>query len=367
MRMLCFLDPLKRVRRRLAGAVSTAGVALLLGCCSVQYAQRRDLRLKEEAMIECCEAIRRHLRAWERPPDSALEPLLAQYAEHFGFPTERVSHTMGTVRVGDLDVAVQRFAPKQTSRGTVVLVHGYLDHAGVHARFVRRYAARGCTVVAYDMPGHGLSGGERAAVDSFHTYANALGTVLREVCTNAPRPLHIVAHSTGCSAVLEHLHRNQSAERPSSTDGVVLVAPLVYSWGTGPSKLGNALARPFVKRVPRIQKRVSHDPGFMRFVKHGNPLRIHSVPLAWFDALQEWQSEVEQWSPLSGTSVVVLQGTHDKVVSWRRNLKVLKRITPNATVHTVEGGFHQLLNEDAEHRRPVYEVLDRVLLGPADR
>ena len=55
-------------------------------------------------------------------------------------------------------------------RGTVVFLHGYLDHSALSLALFAFLNDRGYRIVAYDLPGHGLSGGQRAGLEDFDQY-----------------------------------------------------------------------------------------------------------------------------------------------------------------------------------------------------
>lgn len=354
-----------RRRKWLAALLPAAGL-LLLGCCTMQRLTNHDLRGATREMIETCTIIRNQLRPWEVARHAELSEAEARYADHFDLPSEGVTHHLGAIQVHSLPVAVQQFIPAGTSRGTVVLLHGYLDHSAVNSRAIEEFVDWGFTVVAYDMPGHGLSGGKSADIADFSVYADVLLAVVRTVCADTAKPLHLVAHSTGATAVLGALHQRRDDPLPDLGE-VILVAPLIHSWGEQLSAVGHAAVRPFLERVPRIQRRVSHDQHFVRKLRHGNPMRIHTVPLHWFGELRKWQQQVQRWDPLPEIEATVLQGTKDSVVAWRKNLPALRALLPAANIHTVDGAFHHLLNEDRPHREPVYTVLRKTLVELPDQ
>ena len=84
------------------------------------------------------------------------------YFEHYGLDFPGVSHTFGRLESRGRRLAGHVFLPDEP-RGTVVVLHGYLDHVGVHSRLIRFLLGTGHAVAAYDMPGHGLSSGRRAS------------------------------------------------------------------------------------------------------------------------------------------------------------------------------------------------------------
>lgn len=351
--------------RRPVWLLAAAGL-ILLGFYTLQRMNNPNLRDEARKMVETCIIIRNELRPWEQARHAEPSEAEVRYAGHFDLPNEGVTHRLGAIQFNGRPIAVQQFVPDGVPRGTVVLLHGYLDHSAVNSRAIEEFVDWGFTVVAYDMPGHGLSGGTPADIDNFTDYAEILLAVLHTVCADSAKPLHLVAHSTGAVAVLGALHQSRDEPIPDLGE-VILLAPLVHSWGERFSAVGHALARPFVKRVPRIQRRVSHDEHFSRMLRHGNPLRIQLVPLHWFGELRKWQRKVRDWPPLPEIGATVLQGTEDNVVAWQKNLSALRTLLPAAQIHTIDGAYHHLLNEDRTHRKPVYQILRKTLLKSATK
>jgi pimeloyl-ACP methyl ester carboxylesterase len=95
---------------------------------------------------------------------------------------------------------------------TVLLVHGWNGQASQMAGFVQPLVSAGYHVVAFDLPGHGVSAGGRATL---HDLAEAVRTVADRV-----QSVHaIVAHSLGATATVVAMSRGLHVER------AVLLAP----------------------------------------------------------------------------------------------------------------------------------------------
>ncbi|HEY1694458.1 MAG TPA: alpha/beta hydrolase [Polyangiaceae bacterium] len=72
----------------------------------------------------------------------------------------------------------QWWRPCFSPRAAVVIVHGLKDHSARYGVFAERLVARGFAVHAFDLRGHGHSGGSRAWVDTFEDYVNDLDAVV---------------------------------------------------------------------------------------------------------------------------------------------------------------------------------------------
>lgn len=241
--------------------------------------------------------------------------------------------------------------------GTVLLLHGYLDHALVNGRTIRLLVEAGYDVVAPDLPGHGLSDGEEAGVDDFRTYAEALRCVLAEADAAAesgtpatPGPLSVVGHSAGAAAVLAYCNRYGS---PFAS--VVFVAPLVRTVGWRAIKVALPILRLFSRRIFRRKGACSSDRDFVSF-HQADPRMAKTASLEWSRAMVDWEARLENYTRFPD-SVVAIQGTKDSVVSWRHNLRFLRRKIPGMSVNLIPGGMHCLLNEREELRRRVEALI----------
>lgn len=208
-------------------------------------------------------------------------------------------------------------------RATIIVVHGYLSHPIQTGPFTREALQRGYAVILPELHGHALSGGVRGAIDDFAAYGAMIGDVVAATAeVRPPGPLHIVAHSTGGSAVYEFLQQS-----PDPFDAVVLVAPLVYPRAYGTARVVWGALEWAMEAAPSLYE---------------DPLGIPSVPREWFEALVAWNRRRLN-DPAITRPLLVVQGTADMTVAWRRNLRELPEMFTNLTTAMVEGGEHVLL------------------------
>ncbi len=113
----------------------------------------------------------------------------------------------------------------------VVLVHGWGGRGTQLRRFIEPLLARGLSVVAYDAPGHGMTGGTESSLPHF---LRALDAVLDHL-----GPVHaLVGHSMGGAAAALTM-----ARRPDAVGrGVLIAAPASLTDAT--YRLAAALAWP---------------------------------------------------------------------------------------------------------------------------
>lgn len=274
---------------------------------------------------------------------------------------QHIHHSFGAISSSGFRIACHYYAPPPAQlNGTVLLVHGYYDHVGLYTHLLRYCLARNLAVFAFDLPGHGLSSGAPAAIDSFDQYTQVFADCLTLVRgAQADKPLHLLAQSTGGSIVMDYCLRHCALSQQQLAN-VVLLAPLVRpaSWRRG--RLTYAMVRRFIKQIKRSFAVNSHDTQFLRFLSESDPLQCRLLPVAWVGALKNWLREFEEY-PACAKAISVVQGSGDTTVDWRYNLKRIEEKFPHSEAVILQQARHHLANESQEIRDALYEELDRVL------
>ncbi len=233
------------------------------------------------------------------------------------------------------------------------IVHGYYDHSGLYGQLIEYCLKRNFSVVIFDLPGHGLSTGERASIASFAEYQSVLSDVLSIFSEVAPKPWHAIGQSTGAAILMDFLL--------SGNEGVfsktVLLAPLVRPEKWALSIVSYSVARLLLKRVRRHFAINSHDNQFLEFLKNSDPLQSRYLPFQWIGALKRW---IKYFSGLPSISYVplVIQGKQDGTVDWKYNIGVVKNKFPGVKVYYLKDGRHQLVNEIREIRESIFSAMD---------
>jgi pimeloyl-ACP methyl ester carboxylesterase len=149
------------------------------------------------------------------PPASeeAVQAFLREYAVPKRLREARMAEGLAPIpatvvasRWGDLS------AWRLGSGPAVLLVHGWQDDNSLWSPLVDELAARGRPLVAFDLPGHGVSGGEWGVsfegTDAIVAVAEALGPIDA-----------VVAHSAGCGMTVAAIGEGWHVERAA------LIAP----------------------------------------------------------------------------------------------------------------------------------------------
>ena len=284
-------------------------------------------------------------------PPAQLRDFCRFYGVDFSDRTG-VEHRVGTVASGPYQLAVHRWTHPDNSHN-LLLLHGYFDHTGLFGRLIDYGLSRRCNVLIFDLPGHGLSSGEPAAIDEFSDYSRAIADVLAAVPL-PELPLWTMAQSTGCAALVDFA---RDSHWPFSA--AVLLAPLVRPVAWFQIRLLHMLVNRFADHVPREFTENSSDRDFLEFVQR-DPLQSRKVSVRWVGALRRWLAALSP-SDLGVGPALVVQGDEDRTVDWKYNLAVIDKLFPGSRVEYLPGGGHQLANESEEMRRRYYRAVDQYL------
>lgn len=266
----------------------------------------------------------------------------ASYRAYYDLDLEQASFTF---EHDGHELVAQVFAGRAPSRGAATVVHGYYDHVGLYGHLIRELVDAGYTVYTYDQVGHGLSTGERATIDSFDRYVDALEVFL----THVPSRELVVGQSMGGSIVLELLDRHGA-----SFDEHFLLAPLVRPFAWGANRIFYHVARPFVNSIGRTFAPNVANPEFADFLPN-DPLQARILPVAWVTAMVGWMTAFERRDPVD-IDLSIVQGGTDKTVDGPHNLSVLERRF-QAAVLTIPEAHHHLVNEPEPIRSRIWQYL----------
>lgn len=291
---------------------------------------------------------------------AARQPLSAQaldYQRFYGLDLPAHSW-LGGFSVAGFDLVGQVWLPQEPV-ATLFLLHGYYDHMGLYRHVIAWALQQGFAVIGCDLPGHGLSSGERASIADFAIYQQVLDALFEQArALDLPRPWHLCGQSTGGAIVVDHLlHRGAQ----SPVDGqVILLAPLVRPRAWHWSKLSYRVLRHFVDGIERRFSANTNDPAFLAFLE-ADPLQPRRLPTAWVGALMAWIKRIEA-APHSRRRPLIVQGEADGTVDWPYNLRVLKEKFAEPQILLLPEARHHLANELPDIRQRYFTFLDQRLL-----
>jgi alpha-beta hydrolase superfamily lysophospholipase len=278
------------------------------------------------------------------------------YLEFYGLDITAAAHKFVPFKSNGFELAGHTFRPKEY-RAAVVILHGYLNHVGLLSKLIKYLTQANFAVAVYDLPGHGLSGGQPMAIDDFSQYSDSLDDFMKIIRPQLHGPYHAIGHSTGAAIVMDYLFTG----REDCFEKVILVAPLVRSELWFLSKLGYEIYHHFAKNIFRIFRNVSSDKDFLRFVKYEDPLQAKKVSMNWVNAMFKWDEKITN-AKTSQRSTLVIQGLKDNIIDWQYNIRFILSKFKNSRIELIEKGRHELFNESAELRRRVFSQIKDYLV-----
>lgn len=102
--------------------------------------------------------------------------------------------------------AVYRFDAPGIPRATIILVHGFGEHAGRYKLWATRFNEEGISVRLFDLPGHGLSEGKRGSMSPMPLIYDTIEMIRSEIKQEFPgTPVIVYGHSLGGLIVINYL------------------------------------------------------------------------------------------------------------------------------------------------------------------
>lgn len=258
---------------------------------------------------------------------------------------------LGKIKVNDFEIVLHHYLPSQ-AKGTVFIVHGYYDHVGVYRHLIQFLIRHGYAVVVFDLPGHGLSSGDRASIESFDQYQQVWKRVI-EASKGLPEPWHAVAQSTGAAIVSEFILTATQQGLLNPFQRAVFYAPLVrpVNW-VWKSHL-HSMVHPFVSSMARTFSDSSNDKGFLAF-RLQDPLQSRNLSLCWVNALKRWIPHFEDMESIE-FPLLIIQGKADETVDWKYNIPVLQRLFKDVNVIYMDEVKHHVANEIPRFRKNAFD------------
>ncbi len=293
----------------------------------------------------------------------AISPdLMADYVKFYALEFPATTHQAYPIEAAGERVVLQVFTPAEVT-GVAVMCHGYYDHVGIYNHLLEYLLTRGRQVICFDQPGHGLSSGEPAHVESFEVYLAALRAVLVfcDEVLKLPGPDDWLGQSMGGAVLMEHFAHSPQPPRGE----MVLFAPLVRPFAWWINRWVFAAAKHTITAKKRVLTRNSNDSTFLDKLAR-DPLQADTLPVSWVQAMVDWSTRFVGYTAAS-MSPRFIQGQMDHTIDWRYGMQVLKQRYPDADWLMLPTGRHHLVNESPELRATMFEWLDQWIDKKANR
>lgn len=260
-----------------------------------------------------------------------------------------MTSTTATIETADGLTLLTREWACDSPQGRVLIVHGLGEHCGRYEHVGDFLVGRGFAVSAFDLRGHGASGGRRIHLDNFEEYLDDVEMVFGTVPDDLPRIIY--GHSMGGLIATSY----GVSDRPQP-DLYVLSAPALDADVPAPLKIASkALGRltPTLRMPNSIKgSQLSRDPAVGE-AYFADPL-VETKATARFGAtLMGQMGTVRDHLSALTTPALVIHGADDELVPPRAS-------APLAAVAGVERKLFPGLRHEIHNEPDQEEVLSFV-------
>lgn len=235
-----------------------------------------------------------------------------------------------------------RHWPAEDPRAAVLLVHGLGEHSGRYEEVGEQLAAARLETFAWDLRGHGASGGERAWVDTWVHFHDDLEDRLAAIRATVPGlPVVVYGHSLGGLIVLGHCVDGRPPpdllvlSAPALDDDLAgwkhLMAPILARIAPH-LRIANGINPPHRSRDAARQEEVRADP----LMLYATTSRMGALGFAE-------QARVRAAAPGLAIPTLVIHGLDDPIVPSRCSEPLAA--LPGVTRRPYAGIRHELHNE----------------------
>ena len=259
-----------------------------------------------------------------------------------------------------LRLRTQTWKPHDDCRAVLALTHGHGEHSGRYNHVGQRLSAAGYALYAYDLRGHGKSGGPRGHIPSYATLLDDLQLILDQARQENPgKKRFLYGHSLGGQITL-----NFALSRQTDVSGVIVSAPwlrLVYQ--PPPWKVFLAQALPNIWPTLTMSTeldtavKMSHDEAHLNSLPDLNLTHAFMSARLGGSAL-EWAGYALTHASEFTLPLLILHGEADGVIGIGGSEQFCAQArSTDKTLKRYAGLYHEVHNE-TEREKVFQDMLD---------
>lgn len=251
------------------------------------------------------------------------------------------------VRTSDgIELHERRWLPESGCRAVVCLVHGLGEHSGRYPHVGKAFNAHRLGVYAFDLRGHGHSGGRRSHTPGYKNLLDDIDLLIETARAEQPGvPLFLYGHSLGGALVINHVLRRQPP-----LAGAIVSAPALRP-GFEPPRWKLAVGRlaagiwPTLRLASELDPTaISRDPDVVERYE-SDPLMNRSLTARLgIAAIDEGERALSEAATLS-IPLLLMHGTGDRLTSPEASRRFAADAGDLCTLRLFDGLYHELHNE----------------------
>jgi len=245
-----------------------------------------------------------------------------------------------------LEMYARSWEPEETPKALVCLVHGLGEHSCRYAHVGKAFTEAGFALLAFDLRGHGKSGGQRGHFPSLQVVMDDIHQHIREASEKFPEtPVFLYGHSLGGNLVI-----NFALRRKADLAGVIATGPwLKLAFQPSASKV--FLGRMMNKLLPGFSQAsgldttaLSHDSKVINAYVN-DPLVHDKISASSFvNMFEKGLWALDHAAELS-LPLLLMHGGADKITSPEASEQFAKSAGDKVTLRIWNGLYHEVHNE----------------------
>jgi acylglycerol lipase len=248
-----------------------------------------------------------------------------------------------------LEMFARSWAP-EIPKAVVCFVHGLGEYSGRHSHIGKAFTDTGFALVAFDLRGHGKSGGQRGHFPSLDAVMNDIHQHIRQGSEKFPGlPVFLYGHSLGGLLVLNYATYHRHTLSGVIVTGAGLRSPVLEQKAkvTLSKVLGGLL--PTVTIPTGLETEgISRDPEVVRAYR-ANPL-VHGI--ATLSTARVGISAVDRAFAHAAefpVPLLIMHGAADRLTYPRGSQEFAALVPGDCTLKLWDGLYHEIHNEPEQN------------------
>ena len=255
-----------------------------------------------------------------------------------------------------LEMYARSWAPEENAKAVVCLVHGLGEHSSRYAHVGQAFSDAGFALVAFDLRGHGKSGGQRGHFPSLEAVMGDIHEHIRQGSEQFPGlPVFLYGHSLGGLLVLNYATYHEHDLHGVIATGAGLRSPVLEQKGkVALSKVMGGLLPTMTIPTGLDADGISHDRELVRAYKE-DPL-VHDV--ATLSTARIGMNAVDRAFAHAAefpVPLLLMHGTADPVTYARGSQEFAALVPDRSTLKLWDGLYHEIHNEPEQ--RDVFDFM----------
>ena len=240
----------------------------------------------------------------------------------------------------------QTWEPKGNVTGVVCMVHGLGEHSGRYKHWADKLTSAGFALLAFDLRGHGRSGGKRGDTPSYNHFADDIYILLDQAAKEFPdTPTFLYGHSLGGMLTLYYLIKNKPEikgavvtspglrtmldQQKAKVTALRILEPIIPK-----VTIPNGLELGGLSRDTNVVDKYRNDP----LVHDRVSLRMAKGMIDTIDYIFGNASKID-------IPLLLMHGSGDRITYQQGSEEIAEKINSECTLKIWDGLYHELHNE----------------------